>query len=137
MESSEWIIECLATFLQAKMKEEMPGSFPVVAMQVTTDRFCDWEIILFHLHYVTFQNQKPKNCETFFDLLHIQGRPTRKNIRKSISSLLERNNVDISNCRPHAYNGVDISNCRPHTYNGTSAMSEQCFLNGRFSQILA
>lgn len=60
----------------------MPASFSVVTEKVT-DQEVYWGVFLFYLHYVTFQNQKLKNCETFFDLLHIKGKPNGKAIKKA------------------------------------------------------
>ena len=75
----------------------MSDYFAVIDDEVT-DRFSNSEIILLCLRYVTFHNKKPKICETFFDSLHIQGRPSGETIGNSILSLLQRNDIDISNC---------------------------------------
>ena len=59
-----------------------------------------------YLRYATFNNEKPKVCETFFDSLHVQGRPGRQTIGNSILSFLQRNDIDISNCRAQALDGA-------------------------------
>ena len=53
----------------------MFGYFSVIADEVT-NRLSNSEVLLLCLRYVTFLNEKPKMCETFFDSLHIQGRPS-------------------------------------------------------------
>ena len=55
------------------------------------------EVLLLCLWYVIFYNNKPKTCETFLDSLYTQRRPSGHTIRNSILSLLQRNNIDISN----------------------------------------
>ena len=47
----------------------------IIADEVT-DRFSNKEILLLCSRYVTFQNGFPIIHETFFDSLHINGRPT-------------------------------------------------------------
>ena len=58
--------ECLATFVRSNLKAEMSDYFAVIDDEVT-DQFSDSEVILLCLRYVTFHNEKPKICETFFD----------------------------------------------------------------------
>ena len=53
----------------------MFGYFSVIADEVT-NRLSNSEVLLLCLRYVTFLNEKPKICETFFDSRHIQGRPS-------------------------------------------------------------
>ena len=47
----------------------------IIADEVT-DRFSNKEILLLCSRYVTFQNGLPIIHETFFDSLHVNGRPT-------------------------------------------------------------
>ena len=103
------VIECLATFVHSNIKAEMSDYFAVIADEVI-DQFSNSEVLLLCLHYVTFHNEKPKICEIFFNLLHIQGRPGGLFIGNSISSLLQRTNINISNCRAQAYDGASTLN---------------------------
>ena len=100
------VIECLATFVCSNIKAEMSVYFAVTADKVT-DRFSNSEVLLLCLRYVTLNNEKPKVCETFFNSLHIQERPSGQTIGNSILSLLQRNDSDISNCRAQAYDGAN------------------------------
>ena len=77
------VIECLATFARSNIKAEMPDYFAVIADEVT-DRFSNSEVLLLCLRNVTFHNEKPKICETFFDSLHVQGRPSGQTTGNSI-----------------------------------------------------
>ena len=99
------VIERLATFVRSNIKAEMSGYFAVIADEVT-DRFSHSEVLLLCLRYVTFHNDKPNICETFLDSLHIQGRPSGQTIGNIILSLLQRNDIDISNCRAQAYDSA-------------------------------
>ena len=98
-------IECLATFVRSNIKAEMSDHFAVVAEKVT-NRFSNSEVLLLCLRYATFHTKKPKICGTFFDSLHIQERPSGQTIGNSILSLLQRNDIDISNYRAQAYDGA-------------------------------
>ena len=46
--------------------------------------------------------------ETFFDSLHINGRPSGQTIGESILSLLGKNKIDIEKCRAQAYDGASV-----------------------------
>ena len=62
------------------------------------------KILLLCLRYVRFcANEKPYICETFFDFLRIQGRPIGQTIGHNILLLLQRNGIDLSNCRAQAH----------------------------------
>ena len=64
-------------------------------------------ILLLCLRYVRFcANEKPYICETFFDSLNIQGRPTGQTIGNSILLLLQRNGIDLSKYRAQVYDGA-------------------------------
>ena len=92
-----------------RIKEDILEYYAIIADEVTNG-FSNKEILLLRLRYVTFQNGLSTIHETFFDSLHINGRPTRQTIGKSILSLLERNDIDIEKCRAQAYNGASAMN---------------------------
>ena len=81
------VIEWSDTFVRPNIKAQLSDYFAVIADEVT-DRFSNSELLLFCLRYVTFHHKKPKICETFFNSLHIQGRPSVQTIGNSILSLL-------------------------------------------------
>ena len=66
----------------AKKKDDIPDCYAIIADEVT-DRFSDKEMLLLCLRYVrSCGNEKPFICQTLFDSLHIQGRPTGQTIEK-------------------------------------------------------
>ena len=100
------VIECLATFVRSNIKAEMSDYYFAVIADKVIDRFSNSEALLLCLRYVTFHNEKPKICEAFFDLLHIHRRPSGQTIGNSILSLLQKTDINISNCRAQAYDGA-------------------------------
>ena len=97
----------MSEFVRSKIKDGIPDYYAIIADEVT-DRFSNKEInLLLCLRYVRFcANGKPYICETFFDSLHIQGRPTGQTTGNSILLLLQRNGIDFSNYRAQLYDGA-------------------------------
>ena len=90
------IIEYLSEFEPSKVKDEIQDYYVIIADDVT-NRFSNKEILLLCLRSVRLcANEKPYICETFFDFLTIQGRPTGQTIRNSILLLFQRNGIDLS-----------------------------------------
>ena len=93
-------------FLRSKIKDEVSDYYAIVVDEVI-DRFSNKEILLLCLRYVRLcVNEKPYICETFFDSLHIQGRPTGQTIGNSVLLLLQKNGIDLSRCPAQAYDGA-------------------------------
>ena len=92
------IIVCLAEFIRKRIKDDISEYYALIAEEVT-DQFSNKKILLLCLRYVTFKNGLPIIHETFFDFLHINGRPTGQTIGENILSLLEKNEIDIEQCR--------------------------------------
>ena len=56
------------------------------------------------MRYAIFwANGKPYICETFFDSLHLQRRPTGHITGQSILLLLQRNGIDLYDCCAQAH----------------------------------
>ena len=89
------------------------SDYVAVITDKVTDRFSNSGVLLFCLYYLTFHSEKSKICEPFFNSLHFQGRPSGQTIGNSILSLLQRNDIDILNCRAEACDGAnDMSSDR-------------------------
>ena len=58
-----------------------------------------------HLRYI---NGVPRIYETFFDSMHIKGRPTDQTIRKTILERLENNGTKVAEWKTQAYDGVKV-----------------------------
>ena len=58
-----------------------------------------------HLRYI---NGVPRIYETFFDSMHIKGRPTDQTIGKTILERLENNGIKVANWKIQAYDGARV-----------------------------
>lgn len=101
------IIQCIAKFVRNRITNDISEEkyFAIIADEVT-DNHANKEILLLCLRYVYFENKQPKIVETFFDSIHLKGRPTGKNIGNNILTLLSKHDIDVRNCRAQAYDGA-------------------------------
>ena len=58
-----------------------------------------------HLRYI---NGVPRIYETFFDSMHIKGRPTDQTIGKTILERLENNGTKVADWKTQAYDGAKV-----------------------------
>ena len=111
-------------YLNLYGQDEIPDYYTIIADEIT-DRFSNKEIVLLCSYYIRFgANENLCICETFFDSLHIQGRPTGQTIGNSIFLLLQRNGIDLSKCRAQAYDGA--SSMSSEASGTISVIKEQC-----------
>ena len=62
--------------MKSKIKDEIPD-YNAIFVDEVTNRFSNKTNLLPCLRFVRFcGNEKPYICKTFFDSLHIQGKPT-------------------------------------------------------------
>ena len=103
------IISCLAEFVRDRTKEHISKStdYAIIADEVT-ERYSNKEVLLICLQYLRYIKGDPRTYETFFDSMHIKGRPTGQTIGKTILEILENNGINVADSRAQAYDGAKV-----------------------------